>query len=452
MRAPSLLRRVFLNILLMLLLLFMGGSWLGLHHTQHQIDTDADAQLINDAHTIWTLIREDIDEGANISDLHLDFKSPDLNAQDREILQQYAHWRAVRIWQGNRLVAQSDNLLGFAAPKSPTGFTHYGANATQWRIYSVFVPQHHITVEVWENLRNRHRLLFSIARGLLTAGLLIFPLLVALLWLGIRHGLNGLILMAQRVAQRQPNDLSPIVAHNLPSEVLPLHHAINDLLARVAQSVAQERQFIDNVAHELKTPLAALRLQGELIAHAPTATAQHECIAELLQGIDRTTAMFEQLLRLSRIPHLSIHRAPVALLPLLQEALAQRVHMARAKNIDLSLESTQEVFLHSNAALLAVMVGALLDNAIKFTPAGGSVQLHLDAQQLSVTDTGIGIAPAQRTRVFERFVRGDHNSDGSGLGLSIVHAICQHLGLNVQLCDAPTGGGLQVMIGFKIKC
>jgi two-component system sensor histidine kinase QseC len=449
MKEPSLFRRLFVSILAMLLLLFVAGAFGVLKITSKQIDSDYDAQLIADSHTVWTLVREDLEEGDNLGELHLDFSAPMLNQDDRETLSRYGKWRAVRIWKDDKLAARSENLSVVNTARSPVGFSEQNINDETWRIYTVFIPENKITVEVWENLNNRKRLMVTIGQGILEPGILILPVLIVLLILSIRHGMKALLAMAYQVKARKSDDLSPIKMEVLPKELAPLYRAINTLLERVRQSMAHEREFIDNVAHELKTPLSALRLQGELIANAPTEQQRQECVDDLIKGIDRATHLFDQLLLFSRLSQKSIDAERFSPVLLIQDVISQRANIALNKKIDISLETEKEATVCTNPELLVIMLGALIDNAIKYTPQDGQIHVALGANTLSITDSGPGIPEKDRLRVFERFTRGQTgNIEGCGLGLSIVSEICKQLRVEITLSQPEKGSGLVVFLHF----
>lgn len=448
MSEPSLFRRLFVTIFAMLLLLFMAGAYLVLKNTSRQIDADYDAQLIADSHTVWTLLREDLEEGDTLGELHLDFGAPMLSDDDRKTLSRYARWRAVRIWKDEKLSAQSENLKQLQLPKSKVGFSEQRIHEDVWRIYTVYVPDNKVTVEIWENLHNRHRLMLSIGRGLIEPAVVILPLLIILLMVSIRHGMKNLLAMAGEVRRRKTDDLSPIRIDHVPKELAPLHKAINMLLERIRQSISHERQFMDNVAHELKTPLAALRLQGELIVKAPTERARNECVNDLIKGIDRATHLFEQMLMFSRLSQKSVEKMPVDPACLIQDVISQRVNIALEKNIEIALEGP-DVTLTTNAELLIILLGALLDNALKYTPPDGNVLFKTGRNFIVITDNGPGIPLEERERVFERFTRGKANQlEGSGLGLSIVKEICQKLKIEIALETPDTGAGLSIRLQF----
>jgi len=419
-------------------------------HTKVHVDEDYDSQLIVDSHTVLMLVREDLEEGDDLKELHLDFAAPSLNANDRSTLAHYARWRAVRIWKDKKLAALSDSLKDMVFPKLPTGFTEQKIGQDTWRIFTVYVPKSKITVEVWENLSNRQELVSSILTGMAYAGATILPVLFLLLVLSIRHSLRSLRLMAHQLKMRKKEDLSPIILPSVPKELAPLHRAINTLLERISQNMAHERQFMDNVAHELRTPLATLRLQGELIAHAPEESQRQECVADLIRVIDSTTHLFDQVLKFSRLSHQSVEACATDPVPIIQEVISQRIALAISKQIDISLDAHESSQLRTNPELLHIMLGALMDNALKYTCEGGSVHVDVFVSSIVITDSGVGIAPSEYDLVFQRFARGTgtHTVKGSGLGLAIVKEICDMLGVSVTLSKPELHSGLKVTLQF----
>jgi signal transduction histidine kinase len=249
-------------------------------------------------------------------------------------------------------------------------------------------------------------------------------------------------------------DSDPVPATHLPPEVAPLIQELNRLLARVQKAFATQRAFIADAAHELRSPLTAVRLQLQLLDRASNGEARAEARAQLGAAVDRATHLIEQLLTLARAEP---GEAPVK--PLLlklesiaAEAIAETHAFALARNIDLELQNDGQPQVLGDPASVRTLVRNLVDNAVRYTPEGGQVLVRTRATPsgatLDVIDNGPGIPPEERERSFDRFFRRAASPDGgSGLGLAIVKAIAEAHGARVALNDAP-GGGLHVSVAF----
>ncbi|MBI3367713.1 MAG: sensor histidine kinase N-terminal domain-containing protein [Burkholderiales bacterium] len=283
------------------------------------------------------------------------------------------------------------------------------------------------------------------------------PLMAALLWWLIAQSLRPLERVAGEVRSRDAAALAPLVVDGLPDEVAPLVVALNALLARLSAALDGQRAFVADAAHELRSPLTALRLQAQLVRRAPDDAARNEAVDALIDGVDRAVRGVEQLLALARYEPGAAPppMAAVPLAPLLRQVLADAAPLAQARGTTIELKvDNDESAVTGDAAALAVLVRNLVDNALRYTPAGGQVRVALAADAsgtlLSVDDNGPGIAVAERERVFERFVRGSSAAGqiGSGLGLAIARTIALQHGAALRLLDSPLGG-LRVELRFK---
>jgi two-component system OmpR family sensor kinase len=242
---------------------------------------------------------------------------------------------------------------------------------------------------------------------------------------------------------------------DLPEEIQPLVTALNDLLARLGRTLAAQRNFVADAAHELRTPLTALRLQVQLAERAQEPVERASAFATLRQGLERATHLVEQLLTLARQEPEAADQpfAPVQLGELVHEVVSALEPLAAARSIDLGVTRNEGGTIRGARESLRTLVMNLVDNAIRYTPAGGRVDVASYREGaravLAVTDTGPGVPPEERERVFDRFYRrvGSETS-GSGLGLSIVRNIAQRHGAQVMLDSGPAWRGLSVCVVF----
>lgn len=316
-----------------------------------------------------------------------------------------------------------------------------------------------VLVQVAETLGKRSRLATEIIKGVILPQFVILPVAVLLVWFALARGIAPLNELQQRIRRRDSNDLSPIDEREAPEEVSPLVRAINDLLARLDQSIATQKHFLADAAHQLKTPLAGLRTQAEL-AQREIDAGQREPLAlkKSLQQIAHSSQsaahMVNQLLAMARAENREqqIQRQPVNLARLATETVRDFVPRAMEKRIDLGYEGPEtgprtgtgpRALVNGNPLLLRELIRNLVDNALQYTPEGGTVTVRLiedpfgQVVVLQVEDSGPGIPPAEREAVFRPFYRTlGTNVDGSGLGLAIVSEIAQQHGAQIQLEDA----------------
>ena len=286
---------------------------------------------------------------------------------------------------------------------------------------------------------------------------ILIPILLLVLRDLIRRMLKPMTELAADLDGRGEQDLGALGAAGLPTEIRPFVVAINRLLARVEQSVSQQRRFVADAAHELRSPLAALSLQAERLAGAPMSEAAGERLASLRQGIRRARALLDQLLTLARVQEAPpVDVTQVSVRDVFRRVIEDLHSHAAAKAIDIGVISEQDARIAIAELDLMTLVRNLVDNAIKYTPTGGRVDLSVGAGDdgivLRVSDSGPGIAPDERARVFEPFHRLLGNDEiGSGLGLSIVKAIADRCGATVALdyTDIARPAGLRVTVIFR---
>lgn len=308
-------------------------------------------------------------------------------------------------------------------------------------------------VQVAETREKRSVLATEIVKGLMLPQFVILPLAVMLVWFALVRGIRPLSKLEERIRARRPDDLSPLDEHLVPLEVAPLVASVNDLLTRLKDSIAVQKRFLADAAHQLKTPLAGLRMQADLAQRTETEPKElRRSLQQIGLASVRATHTVNQLLALARAEagDLSSPRAECDLVQLAQDVIRETVVRALEKRIDLGYEGpaagTKGVQVLGNALLITEMLRNLVDNAINYTPSSEdrpgvvTVLIHPESLEhgptLVVEDSGPGIAPAERERVFQPFHRSLGTSvEGSGLGLSIVREIAALHGATVQLED-----------------
>jgi two-component system sensor histidine kinase TctE len=305
-------------------------------------------------------------------------------------------------------------------------------------------------VQVAETLDKRSQLATEIARGVMFSQFAILPLAVVLVWFALMRGLRPLDQLQRRIRQRAAGDLSPIDERVAPEEVSPLVAAINDLLARLDRSIGVQKHFLADAAHQLKTPLAGLRMQAELAqrdAESGDAKAVKRSLHQIARSSQRAAHMVNQLLAMARAEDAGEARRvqPFNLAALATEAVHDFVPRALGKGLDLGYEGPganepNAPRVIGEAVLVRELIRNLVDNAVQYTPGGGTVTVRLlpdpygQVVVLQVEDNGPGIPEAERELVFQPFYRAlGTEVDGSGLGLAIVREVAERQGGSVQI-------------------
>jgi len=376
----------------------------------------------------------------------------------------------VQIWgqDGTQIFRSTRSAL---PPRAVLGFSDVEAHGNRYRVYTLQTALQ--TVQIAQDLDARSARARALALRAVMPFVLLTPLLMLAVWWVISRSLAPIERARRQVAGRQADDLSPLAAEGLPDEVRPLVDELNLLFGRVRGAFEAQKHFVADAAHELRSPLTALKLQAQALRRNGGTPAEHEAgIARLNQGIDRAIRLVEQLLVLAReeAGAAADAPAPVDLQEVVKLAVADVLPHALHKHIDLGLVAgnpplqalpTAEVIGQADA--LRILLRNLLDNAVKYTPAGGRVDVSLAASEgrtvLSVEDSGPGIDGDDRERVFDRFFRAgaeggradEAPQTGSGLGLAIVKAIAARHGATLELGRSERLGGLRVDVGFPVE-
>ncbi len=335
------------------------------------------------------------------------------------------------------------------------GYADLTLQGQPWRVYGL--QTFGGVIQIAQPIRVREALARAAALRVVIPLLVLLPLLaLATAWV-VRGGLLPLRRVAAEVKRRDVHSLSPLSATHLPEEIAPLVFELNRLLMRVDEAVCAQRAFIADAAHELRSPLTAVRLQLQLLDRAPDEPARVQARAALGAAIERAVHLIEQLLTLARQEPADARAAmqPVALEAAAAEALTDMHALALTRDIDLGLDAAGPAAVRGNAEALRILVRNLVDNAVRYTPAGTRVQVRVSARPggdggalLEVIDSGPGIPATERARVFDRFYRrASAPQGGCGLGLAIVKAIAERHGAQIALTEAP-GGGLRAAVAF----
>nr|WP_254228819.1 ATP-binding protein [Burkholderia gladioli] len=361
----------------------------------------------------------------------------------------------IQIWNRNGGLMYFSHPRAPIAPRAELGFSTERTDRGEWRVYGAIVGDN--VVQLAQPLSVRNRLAASVALRTVWPLILLLPFLGAAVWMIVGRGMRPLRRVTRAVESRRPEALDPLPDNRLPQEVQPLVHALNGLLARLAAALDTQKAFVADAAHELRTPLAAVQIQAQLVARAQDDETRREALADLQSGVTRATRLAEQLLALARSePDGATVREPVALADVLAHCVSAQAVVAQRRNIDLGIEEAQPAIIDADIGALRVMLNNVLDNAVKYTPDGGRIDVSLSFDEgralVRVADSGPGIPPEERERVFDRFYRDSSarmrtDVSGSGLGLAIVKRVAAQQRATVTLGESPAGG-LLVEIAF----
>lgn len=454
---PSVRRRLLLTLLSAAVVVWTVTAAVIYRDVRREVNNLFDANLANTAQLLLSLVHHEIKEelkdysGAG-GQRRLMTKLGESFPTDR-----YGKKVVFQVWVGGK----GPVFRSARAPETPlssaaSGFSDEKIDGHSWRVVTVSDKDKLIRVNVAERLEIRRELNEDIVQPLLMPLILGLPLLALLIWLSVGRSLRPFRRVAREIASREPSNLQPLTQHPVPIEAKPLVDALNALFERLQQAINREKRLTADAAHELRTPLAGLRTQAEVAQRAVDQREKHNALQQLISGVDRTTRLVEQLLAMARLdPEVRLHDlVPVDLREIAAEVLADLAADASEKNIELGLEDGQErVTIRGDPASLHVLLGNLLNNAIRYTPAGGRVAASVTSSQdqviLKVSDSGPGIAPDERERVFERFYRGqDSSGAGSGLGLAIAQRIASLHRAHITLATS-VYGGLEVQVVFQ---
>lgn len=445
---PSLQQRLLLGVLGSVGLLWLIGAFWLAWDAEHELSELLDAHLSQAAALLVAQVGPEDDDDEPLQDL-----AP---------LHRYGRRVAFQVWHQDQLLLRSSN-----APISPmsalgNGFETLSLEGEHWRLFATEGSHDHVRVLVAERQEARDEILWAVLRGMLGPLLLGLPLIGVAAWWAVHQGLGPLRSLGELLNQRSPEALEAVrLPRGTPADMAPLLDALNALLGRVATLVEGERRFTADAAHELRTPLAAIRTQAQVALGADNLAERRHALLATLAGCDRATHLVQQLLTLARL------EAAGAQPPLTQRldlaSLARQVAadlaiaaLDREQQLALHTDADQPVWVQANEALLGMLLRNLLDNALRYSPPGAEVGLWVDhdAQgrpQLQVHDSGPGLSQADCARLGERFFRVlGSGADGSGLGWSIVRRILAVQQAQCELGRSERLGGLRVTVRWPL--
>jgi two-component system sensor histidine kinase QseC len=411
---------------------------------QHEVDELLDAHLAQSAALLV------VQQSATPED--------DEPLLDAPTLHKYAHRVAYQVFHEGRLVMHSPNVAHTPMAQHTRGFdTLTLADGKSWRIFAAPGRERDVQIYVAERVDSRDEILSAVLRGFWPPLAIALPLLLVGLWWNVRTGLQPLQRLRQALLMRDTQTLAPVSLSETPQEVQPMLDALNDLLQRLAQRMETERRFTADAAHELRTPIAAIRAQAQVaLTSAADDRVRQQALQDTLMGCDRASRVVEQLLTLARVegPH-DVAADSFRLDQLVQHIMADLTPEALRRNQQLELIAPEVLHVTGQSMLWQILLRNLVDNALRYSPAGATVRIQAHSladgrMEVVVEDSGPGMSPADRARLGERFFRVlGTAASGSGLGWSIVRhiAVLQHI--DVALTASTDLGGLCVTLHYS---
>ena len=362
----------------------------------------------------------------------------------------------IQVWREDGSLLLHLNKREGNPKQAANGFSTYFSNKMLWR--SFVLQRGHSIVQVSQPFSDRLEMSLNIALGATAPILLLILFLGLLVWIAVKKGLRPLEALTAAVHQRNPHSLEPLVIDEIPLEILPLVEALNGLLQRLDRALEGQRKFIADAAHELRTPLTAVQLQAQLLERCHDDAERSATLEQLRGGILRASHLVQQLLTLARMEPDSYQHpfSDIDLSALAKSVISDQTPAALDKNIDMGIGHNEAVTLQGDGESLRIMLNNLLDNAIRYTPPKGqidiSIRQHTDRAVIEIEDNGPGIPALEREQVFTRFYRQPGTRElGSGLGLAIVKEIVSRHQGEIQLEEAKKHSGLKVIITIPLK-
>ena len=463
----SIRTRLLLHLIIVSIILVGGTAWLAYQDVRYETKELFDAQMARSARLLLSLaqaqsinsgfshIQEYLDENG-LSVMYIDFEEHTDDEQETEHGHIYETKLAFQIWdnEGN-LVIKSYNSPLEPMSNTDSGFNDTVINNYNWRTFSLLSNNQQYLCITAERIDVRNDLVFKISDDLFYMFIILVPALSVLMYLSIYYGLRPLQRLTSQINRRSGDNLDLLGNENENAEIATIKNALNQLLQRLKETLAREKRITSDAAHELRTPLAAIRLHTELARDAKNTQQKNESLDQIIQGVDRTTHLVEQLLTLARLePGLAQQDfTNAALEKIIIEECALLSPLAIDKDIEISFNDSPIKTIIGNEVSLRLLVRNLLSNAISYTPDGGKVSIDIsqntETTRLIVEDNGPGIPEEDRGRVMERFYRAEnHQTLGCGIGLSIVDRVVKIHQATLELSQPEKGDGLKVIVTF----
>lgn len=444
-KLSSLQARLLALVLAMVTVVWLGAAVMTWLDARHELDELLDGHLAQAAALLV------------VQSEHADGDADD-GLIDAPSLHRYAPKVAFQVFRGGKLAMSSIQAAATPMATIKQGFaTVRGPDGALWRVFATAGASSDVQVYVGELDASRSAILMAVLRSVLLPLVFALPIMALALWWAVRRGLAPLRELGQVLGRRQPQALEPVALANMPTEMVPMVQALNELFGRIGHMVASERRFTADAAHELRTPIAAIRAQAQVALGAGDDAAQRDhALQATLAGCDRATRLVDQLLTLARLESSTLGSAAAASASVDLGAVVKRVAAdlapaALARQQCLELDAQAACPVAGNEMLLGVLVRNLVDNALRYSPAGAKVHISVASANaqvfLCVWDSGPGMAEPDMAHLGERFFRVLGNEQpGSGLGWSIVRRIANVSAAQIQVARSEQLGGLAVTV------
>ncbi|RIK94398.1 MAG: hypothetical protein DCC73_07530 [Proteobacteria bacterium] len=448
MAAPSIKRRMLVILLGIFAVVWMSVATITFMNVRREVRDVFDAQLAQAARVLATLVRDEVKEFGEDGSIADDALSIQIHDLEPDFMFQ--------VLLNNTVVMRSQS-----APLAPIwdrpGYKSLEESGNRWRVLRYQAAGNPAVIIVGGRRTERTRLVQSVAIEAMWPLLLALPVLALATLVGIRQALLPLRRVRDDIRRRTPEELGPVDTSTVPKEISRVIIALNALFARLVEALERERRFTSYAAHELRTPLAALKTQAHVALAARDDRQRQKAVENIAAGVERTAKLVEQLLTLARLdpPHAELRRDAVDLGAAVRDVVGGLRDIANANNITLVVDVHDGAVIEGDHAAITILARNLIDNALRYTPAGGQVSVTVAcadaAAILTVSDSGPGIPEGERRAVFERFYRMvGSKAEGSGLGLSIVQRIAELHKAAIDLANRPEGG-LIVTVRFPLR-
>jgi len=438
----SVKQRLLLGVLSGVALVWVTTSAYSYFDARREINELLDAHLAQSASLIVAQLGHELEE--------IDLEhAPRTDKRARRVV--FQTWE-----RGTLLRLHSADAPSSRLSRREEGYSNADLDGKGWRVFSTWDATHRFLVQIAERDDARREIAAGIATNLLVPLLVALPILAVFVWLTIDRAVKPLDRLGREVERRKADNLRVLAVEGAPREVMPLVRSLNALFDRVGRLIQNERRFTSDAAHELRTPLAALKTQAQVAKGATDDAVRQRALDHVIEGCDRAARLVDQLLTLARLePDTARPAAPADLATLARQVVGELAPFAVGKDVEVEVRGSETLIVEGHPDLLSVLLRNLVDNAIRYTSRGSTVSVDIhqagDNARVTVSDQGPGIAPGERTRIGQRFYRVTGTGEtGSGLGISIVRRIVEIHGAQLNFEEGENGKGLRAVVDFPI--
>ncbi len=455
------------HLVIYLFLAFLGvasvGAYLGYHELKHEANELYDSELIQSANLLLAIVtvEEDVINFSKLKDYFENNNGFSEQQSDRDKYEDFdeEHRLGFQVWSpDNLLLFKSQNLPKERLDQEKNGLSQRQVYEHPWRIYSTKDPVSLYTVITAEPLEVRSELMSEAGESFFRLFSSTFVILMICLYLALAYTLKPLQKLSKDILHQDENNLQPFTKYSQTFEINNITQSLNKLVDKVNNALEREKQLTSDAAHELRTPLAGIKLHSELALQSSILSEKDESIRHIVKGIDRSAHIVSQLLSLSRLEPTfnSSANKNIDFSKMLLEEVQMVLPLVKEKHIDLKVDAPDAISIMGDCEPLRLLMSNILMNAVRYTPENGRIRVQLNKTKSNiiwvVEDSGIGIIDAEKKRVFERFYRVKENNteEGCGIGLAIVKRVVDAIDANIELTDSSFKSGLRVQVEFKI--